>query len=248
MVCFLGARSTAVRAAAAITLAAAASACSSGGASADGDTDGSTDGGTSPPGQMCRQALSEANVSFDAMSATMTCTFDSSSLTLTCEVPFGSDIFRVGRTYASLSDFISEGDVMGKNLATSEFTDEPGTSRKTTTYTYDAERRLTLSVEERAEGTITTTYADHDDDGRPRQGDRSWFDCESLPMAISYDDVARTVTTSFQPSQGTNCSFDERDDTDTYDEHGNRIKVEEGGTSPRVVFEATVTQTTNVCE
>ena len=193
-------------------------------------------------------AMTEAEVSFDGMATTMTCSFDANNATDRCEMAMMGETFSVTTAYDSVADFIEEGSATGLVKAKTETVNEPGTEPKVETYTYDGQGQLLRSVEDRSEGVLTTDYSNYDEKGRPLQAVLSFINCDGLPIELAYDDVGRTMSTTFLPDVGSDCGFSERTDVDTFDEHGNFIKAEEGGSDPRIVFSATVVSTEEVCD
>ena len=142
-------------------------------------------------------------------SSTTSCSFDRQSATLRCEItttfaPCISNSSQTSSTsYASVADFVDEGALLGRTLATSGSSSGGSTSvpsgggcvsaplpASTQSYTYDAQRRLTSASD--SNGGLTT-YTGWDASGRPTRGTLSLSGCSSLPLSIAYDDASRTV-------------------------------------------------------
>lgn len=131
------------------------------------DSPSGTTGSNSTIGQVCRSypSVYTATIS-DGTSSSTSCSFDRSLATLNCSGPYGVTV----RAYNSLTDFVDEGQLLGRILATSE--QSPG---HLTSYTYDEQRRLARWV---------AVYSD-----------RSWND-RADSVATAWDALGRpTVAT-----------------------------------------------------
>jgi hypothetical protein len=152
---------------------------------------------TTPP--VCRNYATAMNVTASTQSATTTssvsCTFDRAALTLICGA--------VTRTYASLTDFVEEAQVMGRVRFQRQQGDAGRGTHSTFTYSYDAQKRptgLEFQLIQPASDPIlsTTTYTAWDALGRPVA--LSGSDRSCTLGTITYDDAARTSTYASDPS------------------------------------------------
>jgi YD repeat-containing protein len=185
-----------------------------------------------------------ANPSF-AGTTTGTCTFSAAALEVACTTRY-SDTLGTSTTsssiatYTSLEDMVEEVSVIPplKRLV-SVTGNTPGQSRGTTSYRYDAQKRI---VEER--GTATTTiYTAWDRAGRPLAATTTGGRGRPTVLAMSYNDAARTMTTvNTQAGVSTSC-------VQTYDTNGNQISYRctssaAGGTTRGTT---TITETGKIC-
>src|SRR5262245_26544889 len=128
------------------------------------------------------------------------CTFDQAARLIACTVQFndprGASTSSTTSTYASVADIIDEIAVippltyMLKAVGTQTGNPTPGS----VTNTFDANRRITKTVNSSASGESTTTYSAWDSAGRPTEAQDVGKGFNNR-RSISYDDKARTRTT-----------------------------------------------------
>jgi hypothetical protein len=152
-----------------------------------------------------------------------TCTFDRASSTLMCEEKIdGSNPRTITRTstYASTADFVEEAMVVGRVRVLREFTVTGPDSSGTNTFTYDGQKRLT-GVESLQNGApfSSTIYTAWDAQGRAVATSSPTNRACTLGT-MTYDDVARTVTSSDDPSCSVRSSLVVR-----YDAAGNLVEL-----------------------
>ena len=166
-----------------------------------------------------------ADALFHGEPASYSCTFDSDTLVHTCDMVVGPNAFELTSGWLSLDDVVLEQVPFGvTRMSTQTLTDE--TSIRQTSFEYDADR-LIKTVENSEDGR-TTEFSSHDELGRPTSAIMSNRDCAGLPIAIAYDDQARTISRALMPLAADDCGLMPRVDVDTYDEDGNIVGIQEG--------------------
>jgi hypothetical protein len=177
--------------------------------------------------------------------ARTTCAFDRTALRLTCSEtttgPLAGTTMRIS-SYASLADFVEEAAAVGRaRVQRIEITS--GNSSATDIYSYDAQKRPTrLEIQMNGGPFVTTIYTDWDGQGRPVAYNGSSASCASSSGAMSYDDAARTVTSTGSGCAGSSIL------TTTYDSNGNLLQLafSSRGTTTYSTT-STVTATAAVC-
>jgi hypothetical protein len=194
-------------------------------------------------------ANTTARCTFSTGARTLTCTFSQTSNVNTCSVDF-----RWQDSYGSVADFIDESRVVGRFLLTERAQQPVQTATSctppgvpgTTTYSYDGTRRMTQSVAVNMTGAggpaTTYAYTAWDGQGRPTQGTVS-IGGASFPVAVTYDDAARTMTISAGPGGAANSL-----NTITFDADGNIVRSR--GESSGFVTESayTITGRQAICQ
>jgi hypothetical protein len=158
----------------------------------------------------------------------MTGSFDAG--TLTYEGTLSSDEMGDMVTtveYASLEDFVEEAAAVGRVRATTETLASDVVSM-VTTFEYDADKRMIsefVDDENPNAHDQDITFSEWDTEGRPTAGvlNIPTFDCTDIGVTIVYDDDARKMTRTVDPTAGTGADCGSRDPTDSwkvYDENG----------------------------
>jgi YD repeat-containing protein len=180
-----------------------------------------------------------------SVSSPAACSWDSSLHQLTCTISVstgGPVCTTTISSYNSTADFVDEIRVIPPallrtaDIQTSNDAPPCGAGAiQNITYVYDAQRRLTQTVS----GPATTTYTAWDGSGRPTQGTVT----TGAPVAISYDDTARTQT------QTTGAAGAAAVVTTTFDTNGIPIKVvSEDINGVTTTTTTQVTATAQVCK
>jgi hypothetical protein len=176
--------------------------------------------------------------------------FDPQTLTYSGTYTLGPVQIVQSRSYASLADFVTEPNVMGRILWTKEIL--TGAEQQTTTCTFDSDKRLVKKEMIDYAGTDgTTTLLEWDALGRPTRGllsaNPAELDCSGMAVTLSYDDTARRTTEVIDAKTGTGTACP-KTIYNTYEVvNADGITVEmthPGETTPTIV---TVTQTAEQC-
>lgn len=206
---------------------------------------GANSGGSSA---MCRTyaAASTVTTIVNGLSSTSpaTCSWDGNLHQLTCTVSVsggGRVCATAVSAYNSTADFIDEERVIPpaflrtSDVQTSDGSPSCGTaSLQTTSYVYDAQRRLTEIVR----GPSTTSYTAWDSAGRPTQGTLPI----GTPVTIAYDSTARTRTETTGVGAATNVV------TTTFDANGIPTKVVTVTAGVTTTVTTQVSSTARVCK
>lgn len=168
------------------------------------------------------------------------CAFMIDRLTLSCN---DGGIIQ-DRIYPSLERFVEEGNDIGKVTASRVVVSANGTVLAEFTHEYDDQGRL-LSLQTVPSNVPIAErhveYSNHDESGRPqsiRAIQSTSIDCQSIPGTIRYDDPNRTVSYDYELNS---CGYGAS--TNFYDEHGNRVRLEDS----MGVTEYTITSTEEIC-
>ena len=195
----------------------------------------------------CRRFTASAKLSGD-LAGTATASFDTKTnvYSLMIKSPEGEMV--ANQHYASLADFVAEAKAFGRTLITKDVEEEGGKQR-TTTFTYDAKQRLTQKTRAEEKESRTAVFTAWDDKGRPTAGTKSAdYGCKGAPITIIYDDVARTRKETIEDAKGVGCGDRLRVGTETYDENGNVILVDnDDGNGDGSKFTITVEKVIRVC-
>jgi YD repeat-containing protein len=176
------------------------------------DSPSGTTATNSTVGQVCRSYPSAyTTTASDGSSFSTSCSVDRTLATLNCGGPYGETV----RAYNSLSDFVDEGQFMGRTLATSE-----QSRGHLTSYAYDDQRRLARWVE---------TYSDRSFNDKEESVATAWD-------ALGRPTVATTTSTITGPQSGnpppTTCT-----NTFTYDDVARTVKRSACATGTQAVSE-----------
>lgn len=168
------------------------------------------------------------------------CAFMLDRLTLSCNE---GGIIR-DTIYPSLERFVEEGSGIGKLTASSVAISANGNVLAEFIYEYDDQDRLVSFQTVPGNTPIAERhqeYSNHDESGRP-QSTRAILaisiECQSIAGTIRYDDLNRSVTYDYEPNS---CGYEEV--ATYYDEHGNRVRLEDS----RGVTDYTITSTEEIC-
>lgn len=192
----------------------------------------------------CRIYGIEGTLTIGSKTSTITGSFDTTTLERKGEVTGDAVNMNTVDTYASVADFVDEVSAVGRQLLTKKVqTGDVGDS--TTTFTYDASKRLIKR--EQTEGVFT--YTAWDSEGRPTTGsaDLTKAGC-TVEITIVYDDQARTMTTTYHDPTST-CLSEDRKDQQTYDANGDWVgQVMQMGTANETTVTIAYTKTTQICK
>jgi YD repeat-containing protein len=189
-----------------------------------------------------------ANPGFSA-TTTGTCTFTQAALQFNCMLRYSdttgfSSTNTSISTYASIADIVDEVSVVPplKRLISVSGTVVSGGSSTSSsgTYTYDSQKRITREVTTGS----TTTYSAWDSAGRPTAASTIGSNGQTTTLTMSYNDTARTLTTSnTQSGITTSCN-------QVYDTNGNQISYVCTSSLPAAGTNGTttVTGTAQVCK
>jgi len=211
---------------------------------------------TTPSQQVCRSYPSQYSFTVEVTgggqtqtsSGTGSCSFSTGDSRLRCEVRTSAGLTTTTTSYASIADFVDEGQYLGRLLARSVLNEEPNGNRSTTTYRYDGQRRCT--------GWDTTSnngFADASNVTGWDARDRSTTFTKNLTVpgvgtiacsaVFAFDDSARTVSLSI-----TGCT-QTRAEVQTFDEtfFATRLVVTYFGVS-QLTVSSNVTARFQVCK
>jgi hypothetical protein len=192
-----------------------------------------------PSAPNCRTYITEAtNVTRSAAGSATTsysCSHDSSTHQTTCNVTLVSSpgsrfSYAQITTYRSTADVVDEVRVIPPLTLSVKST---GGISFTLTNSYDAQGRLTRMVNTTPGSVLTTIYTAWDRFGRPTAG------ASDVPLVLSYDDAARSVTTTYQGRGVT---------VQTFDANGNPTELVERFGDATSTTTTNITSTGTVCK
>ncbi len=180
------------------------------------------------------------------VSASTNCAFEAATNNITCQGDFVDSVGGPG-TSTQTTRFASRGDIvdeaatnppLSRSLGTTTVLSSGGvTFTIVATHTYDAQRRLVRTVIDNPPplGQETYAYTAWDNSGRPTAAS-STSGVGTLPLSITYDDAARSVTRN---SALNSCTL-------THDANGIMLRESCTGTTPSTT-EITTLTTQQIC-
>lgn len=180
--------------------------------------------------------------------------FETSSRAYVETSPAGSSQVVRRTTYASVADFIDEPGIFGRVLYVRREScvgiNCSGGFVQVETPAYDRQRRLTgLTLDLRGTLISTETYDTWDSQGRPTAGRRVQPGLCVLPISLSYDDGARTVSVSPVGSgSGVLCLGILYTTRQGYDADGNLVSDDGAAGGTGTTTTNTITATARLCK
>ena len=196
--------------------------------------------------QQCRSYYTARTYQIQVGQVNETCDFDELTKSLVCSYFLQGNLFSTVRTFDSVEDFVSEVD--GRVTAIREVRSGGETEPTTTTYLYDANKKL-LSQTAQSGGFLSgVTYSSWDDKKRPTNGILNYGSlCTGMELSLSYDDVNRTITYEQTGGSGDACTSVAQRSVAVSDAQGNLVSVTifQGETSYSITY--TINESEEVC-
>ena len=199
-----------------------------GGSKSAGSTPTSPSTTPTPPAQVCRSYPAQYSLTAEITGSqpqviNVGCSFNSTTSTLRCQhtssTP-GTGSTTLTTTYASVADFVDEGQYIGRTLAQSVASENQAGNRSTHTYRYDGQRRVAgWNVSDNSGGSMNMTATGWDSRGRPSTANVMITTPPPIGLsftctwAMSIDDAARTSNLSIGGCSDTRVEAQSFDDT-----------------------------------
>lgn len=200
---------------------------------------GSAEPTRDPIPENCRSVAVQRKVRVGEASGESSCEYDPGSSLFSCRTALGASGELTSSEFASLSDFIEAGRSRGKVTSLREVR-RLGKREIVTRHEYDELGRLVARHEERPEGDLVYSYADHDDLGRPRSAQPTrttveQWGCTAAPMTIEYGELR----VRYRHRPAASCKLSEYSVVERFDSSGNLTSVERfSPAGVEVTFEA----------